>query len=102
LVTTARPLSGIGRMLEVAPLRWIGRLSYSLYLWQQPFVSQYHHGVLQRFPLNLLLALICAFASYYCVEKPMVRLGQRLTRRDEPEQAEALGEPQQKLAAAAA
>lgn len=67
--------------LEFAPLRWLGRISYSLYLWQQLFFSHYHHGALQRFPLNLALALTCACLSYYLIEKPMVRLGHRLTHR---------------------
>jgi peptidoglycan/LPS O-acetylase OafA/YrhL len=65
--------------LEWAPLRWIGRLSYSLYLWQQLFFSHFHHGLLQRFPLNLALALSCACLSYYLIEKPLMRLGHRMT-----------------------
>lgn len=74
-------VTGATGFLESPPLRWLGRISYSLYLWQQLFFSQYHHGVLQRFPLNLALALACASLSYYLVEKPMIRLGHRLARR---------------------
>jgi len=33
--TVTDPGSLLGRFLELAPLRFIGRLSYSLYLWQQ-------------------------------------------------------------------
>ncbi len=78
MVTVNQPGSWLGRALEWQPLRWLGHLSYSLYLWQQPFVSQYHHGSLQRFPLNVMLALACACGSYYFVERPAIRLGHRI------------------------
>jgi peptidoglycan/LPS O-acetylase OafA/YrhL len=90
-LTVARPAT----FLEWPPLRWIGRLSYSLYLWQQLFFSHYHHGFLQRFPLNLACALACAGFSYYLIEKPMVRLGHRLAHpqydRKEPDDARRIG-----------
>ena len=78
LATVSAPQAWLSRALENRPLRWLGRLSYSLYLWQQPFVSQYHHGALQRFPLNLALAMACACVSFYCVERPFVKLGHRI------------------------
>jgi peptidoglycan/LPS O-acetylase OafA/YrhL len=66
-----------GRMLEWPPLRWLGRLSYSLYLWQQLFFYMWEPGSplgkIQQFPLNLLLAMACACASYYLLERPLVR-----------------------------
>ena len=49
----------------------LGVLSYSLYLWQQPFTEERRHGVLS----SLLLISSCAALSYVCVEKPMLRLG---------------------------
>ena len=65
---------------------WVGRLSYSLYMWQQladggpeefrPFAL----GPLQELPLNLLVPLGCAAVSYYLVEKPTIRLGSRLAK----------------------
>jgi peptidoglycan/LPS O-acetylase OafA/YrhL len=70
-----------GRFLELAPLRWVGRLSYSLYLWQQLFFVSLvgpPTSAVQRFPLNAVALLACAAASYYLVEKPMMRLGHRL------------------------
>jgi peptidoglycan/LPS O-acetylase OafA/YrhL len=35
--TVYRPQTWVGWLLETRPLKWIGRLSYSLYLWQQLF-----------------------------------------------------------------
>jgi peptidoglycan/LPS O-acetylase OafA/YrhL len=80
--TVLRPRSVLGRVLENPVMRWIGRLSYSLYLWEFFFV--YYPGVpitlgvWQTFPVNLIAAVMCAAASYYLVERPLVRLGHRL------------------------
>jgi peptidoglycan/LPS O-acetylase OafA/YrhL len=73
-----------GRLLELAPVRWIGRLSYSLYLWQQLFLfgssSESWFGFLKLFPVNLLMSFACAALSYYVLELPMMRLGHWLAR----------------------
>ena len=70
----------MGRLLESAPLRWVGRLSYSLYLWQQLFfiTRSREPGPLQHFPLNVLAVFACAALSHYLVEKPLMTWGQRL------------------------
>ena len=77
----------VSRLLETSVMRWIGRLSYSLYLWQQlflvasPLERPFPFGVLQQPPLNILCVFLCAAASYYIVERPMVRIGHRLSRK---------------------
>ena len=67
-VVMRRPTAWPGRLLNMRPLVWIGTLSYSLYLWQQPFMGA-------RLPLVLKLGAIlaCACASYYLVERPLRR-----------------------------
>jgi peptidoglycan/LPS O-acetylase OafA/YrhL len=83
IATIAQPQAWLSRLLESHPLQWVGRLSYSLYLWQQLFFhSGYHHGVLQRFPLNLALAVSCAWLSYRFVEKPAIQIGRKLLPRN--------------------
>ena len=79
------PGNVLGRVLEWAPLRFIGRISYSLYLWQQLFFIT-HFGpptsaipLVQTWPLRLLLTFACALLSYYLLERPMVKLGHRLS-----------------------
>jgi peptidoglycan/LPS O-acetylase OafA/YrhL len=85
--TMLRPRAMITRILEFPPLRFIGRISYSLYLWQQLFFLMQHHGasypmsVTQLFPLNYLCSLACALGSYYLIEKPAIRFGRGLVRR---------------------
>jgi peptidoglycan/LPS O-acetylase OafA/YrhL len=83
--TVARPHDVVGRVLSLPPLMWVGRLSYSLYLWQQLWVPIYgvpHTlGRVQSWPFNLAAILVSAAASYYLVERPCIRLGRRLERR---------------------
>ena len=83
LSTALAPESWLGRALELPLVRWIGRLSYSIYIWQElamfsakPAHSPLHF--LQHFPINLIAILLSACASYYLVERPMIRLGHRL------------------------
>jgi peptidoglycan/LPS O-acetylase OafA/YrhL len=67
----------LGRLLNSAPMVFVGVLSYSLYLWQQPFLT-WSRNALQSFPLNVALALAAACGSYYLVERPFLRLRKRL------------------------
>jgi len=53
---------------------FIGTISYSLYLWQEPFLNSYETHTLQSFPVNIFLAFACAIASYYLIEKPFLKL----------------------------
>jgi peptidoglycan/LPS O-acetylase OafA/YrhL len=78
--TVLNPTSIVGRLLELPILKWIGRISYSLYLWQTLFLPPMARplGVFQAFPLALLAPVICASLSFYLVERPMVGLGHRL------------------------
>jgi len=84
IATVAEPESLASRVLEWKPLSWIGRVSYSIYLWQQLFLPA--HGVqrslgwLQTFPWNLLALFGAAALSYYCVERPSMLLGKKLSR----------------------
>jgi peptidoglycan/LPS O-acetylase OafA/YrhL len=79
-----------GRILESAPLRWIGRLSFSLYLWQELFFCDLWWrgplplGPLQQWPLKLVGLLVCASISYYLVERPMMRMGHRIASSGVP------------------
>jgi peptidoglycan/LPS O-acetylase OafA/YrhL len=63
-------------ILNWEPVVWLGRISYSLYLWQQPFCADPS----LRSAYFTILAVICAALSYYLVEKPMLRL--RDSRRE--------------------
>ena len=38
--TVTQPASWLGRVLEWQPMRWIGTLAYSLYIWQELFLPE--------------------------------------------------------------
>ena len=78
--TVAKPGSWVGRVLEISAIAWIGRISYSLYIWQQMFLAPRPIGMWQRAPWNLAAVFTCAAASYYLVERPPIALGRRLRR----------------------
>jgi peptidoglycan/LPS O-acetylase OafA/YrhL len=75
----AAPTAPIGRFLELPFMRFFGRLSYSLYIWQQLFLG----GPGPRLPLPFALAalLACAYFSYKVIEQPCIRFGSRLYRQ---------------------
>lgn len=74
--------SALGQFLELRPLRFLGLISYSLYLWQQLFLTWEpvrQLEPLQQFPTNVLAAIGCAVLSFYLIETPMIRFGRRFT-----------------------
>ncbi len=83
--TLLHPHALAGRILEWGPLRWVGRISYSLYLWQQLFLipptATRPLGRLHDLPFAWIAAFACALASYHLIERPAISLGQRLCRR---------------------
>lgn len=78
------PGNFVAKFLEWAPLRFIGRISYSLYLWQQLFFIKHFYtagyplGILQSTALRYVAVFACAAGSYYLLERPMIRLGHKL------------------------
>jgi len=66
------------RALNWVPMAWLGKISYSLYLWQELFCSNasLHGGYFLALP-----AILCACLSYYLIEQPMLRLRDRFTKR---------------------
>jgi len=74
------PMGPITRILSSRPFTVIGTLSYSLYLWQQPFAGGSALPI-QQAPWNLLAIVTCATASYRLVEAPMLRVGANFRER---------------------
>ena len=71
-------------LLNTAPLVWLGRISYGLYLWHFPIFK-----VLQEAGLNppgkywylyVGLALLPTVASYYLMERPLLGLKRRFQK----------------------
>jgi peptidoglycan/LPS O-acetylase OafA/YrhL len=77
--TVFRPATLFGRVLELSPVRWVGRVSYSIYLWQMPFFDRNgwlgsHTGSVW---LKIVALLASASFSYYLIERRLIRLGRR-------------------------
>ncbi|MGB6978301.1 MAG: hypothetical protein WBD66_03785, partial [Candidatus Acidiferrales bacterium] len=67
-----------GRILNWKPIAFVGVLSYSLYVWQQPFLDRHSTAWVNAFPQNLIFGVIAALGSYLLLEKPLLKLRHRL------------------------
>ncbi len=79
----------VGKLLNSKPLVWIGKLSYSLYLWQELFWNPAQP--LGSAVLSLALTLGCAMLSFYLLELPLMKLRKQLSpvgKVSEPAQGE--------------
>jgi peptidoglycan/LPS O-acetylase OafA/YrhL len=74
------PQHRIAAALRNPWLRYFGTISYSLYLWQELFITANHPswGTLRTLPLAILIPLTIAVTSYHVMEKPILRLKDRL------------------------
>lgn len=96
--TMIHPRSLACRFLELPPIRYIGRLSYGIYLWQQIFMFRretihWPFAMLQTFPWNYVALIFCAVTSYYLLEKPLIKVGHRLAPPATPGRIDIGSEP---------
>jgi peptidoglycan/LPS O-acetylase OafA/YrhL len=85
--------SRVRRVFAWMPLRWIGLISYSLYIWHLPLLVVFMHQLgpsLAGLPALFAYALYWAWVGvvvipfaagvYWLVEKPGMRMGERMPR----------------------
>jgi peptidoglycan/LPS O-acetylase OafA/YrhL len=77
VVAAAHPASRLGRLLGIAPLRWLGDRSYAIYLWHWP-ICVFTAGLLTSgtslflvVALRVALTLLVADLSFRLVEHPI-------------------------------
>ena len=71
LYFVSKPTSNGGRVLNAKPLVHVGLISYSLYLWQQLFLTPLlGTSIFGKFPINLVCAFLIAELSWQIVERP--------------------------------
>ena len=64
----------LGKALSIYPLKWIGNLSYGIYLWHYPIILLISGGKKSAWWINLieiLLSFVFSFLSYYLIETPI-------------------------------
>jgi peptidoglycan/LPS O-acetylase OafA/YrhL len=76
LSTVLHPDWIFSALLEWWPIRWIGRISYSLYIWQEVILGYTNWSL----GLKLIVLLVAAVLSYYLIEVPLIALGRRTIR----------------------
>jgi peptidoglycan/LPS O-acetylase OafA/YrhL len=70
----------VGRALNARPVAALGRISYSLYLWQELFLDRYSDARVTAFPINVIVALAVAVVAYLAIERPMMAVRPRVER----------------------
>ncbi|MBI4882710.1 MAG: acyltransferase [Actinobacteria bacterium] len=82
-----RPSAGLFAPLRTGALQWLGRLSYSLYLWHATIFTMLSR---ERFPdasrpllvvSKVVLSFLAAWLSYRVIERPLIEYGRRLRQR---------------------
>jgi peptidoglycan/LPS O-acetylase OafA/YrhL len=71
------PGSHLHRWLNNPAMVAVGILSYSMYLWQQPFTNPSTASWVCRWPQNLLFIFAMAAVSYLIIERPFLQLKTR-------------------------
>jgi peptidoglycan/LPS O-acetylase OafA/YrhL len=64
------PDGGIGKLVNHRFFVANGLISYSLYLWQEPFLNSYDPSWATTMPINIGLAYVFGALSFYFVERP--------------------------------
>jgi peptidoglycan/LPS O-acetylase OafA/YrhL len=78
------------RFLNSLVPRFLGKISYSLYLIHGPILLAVTFFIRNRIsmwgqlPIYLFLTITCSYLFFLCVEEPFVRAGQRLGKKKLP------------------
>jgi peptidoglycan/LPS O-acetylase OafA/YrhL len=77
---------GFGRLVNFAPIQWVGNISYSLYLVHWPVMTIATQYAIAPLPLHseielVLLSVVLAAVLYYAIENPIRRSKWLVNRR---------------------
>jgi peptidoglycan/LPS O-acetylase OafA/YrhL len=85
----------VAKSLDFLPLRYVGLVSYSLYLWHLPVIwlvvkfgwqgSETYPGFLWNVGLVFAISLAFASVTYHLIEKPALALKKRTDKRKQPQ-----------------
>ncbi|HEX4126659.1 MAG TPA: acyltransferase family protein, partial [Acidimicrobiales bacterium] len=79
LAAVAAPRSVVPRVLSLAPVRYVGRISYGLYIWHWPIFIWLDHSRTglygyELFGLRVLVTFAVSVVSFHLIERP-IRMG---------------------------
>lgn len=69
------------RVLSFPGLTWLGRISFSVYLWQNLFCFGVSETRFDTFPLSLLASIVCGYIAYRLIELPSLRWRSKIKKR---------------------
>lgn len=81
LMMTAFGLSVVGSWLSARPMVLIGRISYSIYLWQQLATYAYPGATVLFYLVSVPASIGLAGLSYVLMERPLIAVGARWSRK---------------------
>jgi peptidoglycan/LPS O-acetylase OafA/YrhL len=83
--------SPLARLLDIRPIRFVGKVSLSMYLWHYPLMLLLGRfglmagdsllGMLQNTVLVLVVTLLVSTVTYYLVEEPVMKAAKRYRHR---------------------
>lgn len=67
------------RVLGCAPLAFLGVISYSIYIWQDAFLDQFHESIngTPQLVMTIPVVLVVSWVSFRVIETPFLRLRRR-------------------------
>ncbi|MBD2297288.1 acyltransferase [Nostoc sp. FACHB-190] len=68
------PSSYLSKLLSNPILVYVGQISYSVYIWQQLFLTDQNTTITGIFPYNIGFSILAGMVSYYLIEKPTFNL----------------------------
>ncbi|WP_316833811.1 acyltransferase [Pedobacter nutrimenti] len=72
--------SSVSKFFNTRIISQLGVASYSLYVWQQLFLTTKNDFWVNRFPQNIIVAVVVGLGSHYFIEKPVLKLKNRFKK----------------------